>query len=383
MRDRFDHHPKDGSVNITRIMRERVKCPSCSNMDRLMDFRVTDVGHPFVVKSGKYEGRTMIVRKYENVNLNLEIVEPSLIAIENLLSRTPIFGKCTYDKEDYLNCIYISSDRFTHELITSIYIQNILHNNDIDGLEMVHGGFVCGNDGYVLQDNGLTYKDLTEIPSLMYNNTFSEENILSIIQQIVNIYNVLNKYSFTHGSPDASSLRFEIFNGRIVVKMTELDKSGIFVKTVDECYRLYSYDEDEEILLDNSTPLPLIEVIEYNVYKDGVIDTENVIFAYKVIKNENLSHLMFMKHVGAPLYNSSYDIYSFIFSLMKKEQFYNGVMESERLTEIWRGMWLPFQLEEVNEYLERVNHHEEVEDNGDMINYYLRCDVLDYLNSVI
>lgn len=87
---------------------------------------------------------------------------------------------------------------------------------------------------------------------------------------------------------------------------------------------------------------------------------------------------LYMQHLGIPLYQSSFDIYSFMTLLMSNRAFYGGVSEDAIIFEIWKSMWLPSEFNDVNISM-RDFHVYETMTKLDIVKflskYQLRCDV--------
>lgn len=54
-----------------------------------------------------------------------------------------------------------------------------------------------------------------------------------------------------------------------------------------------------------------------------------------------------LQHLGIPLYQSSFDLYTLWFMLMTVPEFYRSVKKSPILIRVWEELWLPEQYDQV------------------------------------
>ena len=104
----------------------------------------------------------------------------------------------------------------------------------------------------------------------------------------------------------------------------------------------------------------------------------NRTMCYKIGKN-TLSFTSYVRHLGIPLFYSSFDVYSFFISLMTNDTFYNTVLENNCLKSIWEQLWNPDQYEDMMEDFElfRGKGIYTYQNNVDFLSkYFLRCDAL-------
>ena len=64
---------------------------------------------------------------------------------------------------------------------------------------------------------------------------------------------------------------------------------------------------------------------------------------------------IYLQHMGVPLYQSSFDAYSFMVLLMSEPVFYRTVKADLKLSEIWESMWMPEEYEDVIQGLENLH----------------------------
>jgi len=132
-----------------------------------------------------------------------------------------------------------------------------------------------------------------------------------------------------------------------------------------------------------------IPEISTKVVSTGSYDNNNVMM-YR-LTNSTIEIYNAIRHIGFPLFTSSFDFYCFIVSLMCDVTFYNTVVNDERLYHLWKMMWQIDDLQVVEELLKETHnftHDQEAMDIYDSpVNIirgkWLRCDVVKHIWSLI
>ena len=91
---------------------------------------------------------------------------------------------------------------------------------------------------------------------------------------------------------------------------------------------------------------------------------------------------MYIKHLGLPIYQSSFDAYGFMISLMADRSFYATVMSDESMYLLWRGMWLEEEFETMQDKMQRLHLSHDPVTRVDKVlrilaGFGLRCDMID------
>ena len=166
----------------------------------------------------------------------------------------------------------------------------------------------------------------------------------------------------------------------VTLKLTNFDHSGCTVFNNNRNIRLYSKSVVADEELKKRKFKPIIETVESsNNYEKVTI--YRLKDPRKCIQETIL--FMYIKHLGLPIYQSSFDAYAFMIVLMADKSFYQGVIKDNNLYNFWKNMWL---YEEFNIVQERLlNIHDRVDPVTKVENVIkilsslgLRCDMIQY-----
>ena len=92
---------------------------------------------------------------------------------------------------------------------------------------------------------------------------------------------------------------------------------------------------------------------------------------------------MYLKHLGFPIYQSSFDAYGFMISLMADRAFYDTVISDSSMYLLWRGMWLPEEFEMVQDKIMKLHESPDPVTRVDKVlrflaGFGLRCNMIDH-----
>jgi len=201
----------------------------------------------------------------------------------------------------------------------------------------------------------------------------------------------LKKYDFSIGGASKKNLVFSseptsyIYDGisimsKITVKFNELAYAGITVKdrginnlaVYDQDIHLYNYSDMDSIRISSNPFIPVVTSMK--IYPsinceddattcslDGTIDPTASYLVYKITATTSNSIekngilFSYLQHLGIPLYQSSFDLYTLWTMMMCYEEFYDSVMKTEELKQIWEEMWVPEEYNDVDSQLKNIH----------------------------
>lgn len=416
----------DGHVIINEGVVNYYICPQCRNMKRILDFNRTKIGEPFSLECGDSAGTELILTE-TNIAKLFMIKESPPAAVARALKNPYItnLNKCSagchipLDEDtcelkpcpvkNYEKMDYIGSDPYTNNMLINWYLNNKLEELGIPNVIKMHIAFVCSGKGYSLYE----YPDIGRIRHLQERPEFlehrdrpsptakaddkvpiSKETARGIVMQLFGVLHALRKYDFSHGGPSSRTVLFKNepcsylydgvhVEGPLTLKLYDLYHSGITVGN----QRLYnkSVIADEELLKKPFRPIiDTISITPFNFDRSN-IEKEVTIYRLKDPNKHFQEALLFMyiKHLGLPIYQSSFDAYGFMISLMAERSFYVTVMSDESMYMLWRGMWLPEEFEAIQDKIQKLHNSPDPVTRVDKVfrvlaGFGLRCDMIDH-----
>lgn len=109
---------------------------------------------------------------------------------------------------------------------------------------------------------------------------------------------------------------------------------------------------------------------------------ECIVMGYRIGGCDEL-FTIYLRNLGVPLFQSSFDLYMFFTSLMAESVFYHGVIGDPVSLNIWKNLWHPQEYETVMSSLVAFHHEQRVETPSfkDILTllkpFILRCDALE------
>jgi hypothetical protein len=392
-------------------------CSQCKNMKRLVNFSKTKVGDPFYIECGSHAGDKLVITE-SKINKLYIIKESPPKTVSKILSSDYInkLKQCSAgcnsndlcDIPDYAEMDYLGLDPYTNNMLINWYLNEQLSYQAIPNIIKMHIGFVCKGKGYSLYE----YPDIGRIRHMKEHSQYlnpsgniKKDIAKGIIKQLFATLHNLQKYNFSHGGPSSRAVLFKdepsaylYDNVRvecpITMKLCDLHNAGVTViGSNNEKIRLYtkSLIADAEI---TKKPLkPIIETLTITPYtfdsnmNDINIEDDNDITIYR-LKNpdkyfQEAMVFMYIKHLGLPIYQSSFDTYGFMVSLMSDKLFYDSVMSEESMYLLWRRMWLPEEFETVQDKIRHLHKSSDPMTRVDKVirflsGFGLRCDMTNY-----
>ena len=392
-------------------------CPQCKNMKRLIDFRYTQIGQPFYIECGDAAGEQLVITEASIDKLFILNESPPDV-IKRLLSNPYVMNitKCSVgcndndicDIKDYKNMDYLGLDPFSNNTLINYYLEHKLNELGIPNIINMHIAYVCSSKGYSLYE----YPDIGRIRHLQEYPEFLEhtgrpsptaraddkvpigkEVVKGIIKQLFATLHALKKYDFSHGGPSSRSILLKntncsyMYDGvhvecPVTIKICDLHHAGITIGNT----RLYnkSVIADAELLKKPFRPIIDSKAVTPFSFDNIEMDEKITVYRLKNPKHDLSSSLTFMyiKHLGFPIFQSSFDAYGFMVTLMSDRSFYNSVMNNEDCYLLWRKMWLPEEFENIQDKIRELHDCSDPMTRVDKVirvlaGFGLRCDMIE------
>jgi len=333
-------------------------CAQCKNLSRIMDFRI-GINNPFRIECGTFTGKQVTVSE--------TMVPSPFLEWDNQSSYRAKKYRQQYEIKTSQELKCITGDNFTIQTLINWIISDIFIKNNLNHVPNLYTSFICNNIGYSLTDN----------PIIEKKSSITK----SIILQLLVILTELAKYDFYHGDPSLKSLIFTKdpvsykyenlhIEGPITVKIDNLSNSSINFHNI----RYFSNNNQNIMYIERNTFVPEINTMKL----------QNKSF-YKLTSN-NIDIYNAMRHIGVSLFSNSFNFYCFMISLMCNKHFYNDIVNNTNLYGLWEKMWLPENLDNVNDLIIETHEMDIVDTNiiFDIIKgFWLRSDIVSYMWSLM
>jgi len=351
-------------------------CPQCKNMRRLIDFY--DKSNIFTIECGEKAGSQLyyeekdvcgiyLTKEKKPYSVKKAYENPFIKELAKCSSATcALPSKAAGDLmlKKYSDVEYLGTDKFTNNMLINWYLNKEINNSH---LIKMYISFICSQKGYNLYEHldiG-NIGDFQDFPEFLtgtdqHSPTAKADDKApicskiskSIIVQLFACLHSLRKYDFSHGNPGTETLKFNkevvsyIYdgvhvNGPVKMKLLDFSTSGCTVdnRASDKNkLRLYSKSVVADEELKKKTYEPIINTVVLNEETDKQVTVYSLRNPCKNIKSSIL--FMYMKHLGLPVYSSSFDAYSFMVVLMAERSFYSSVMNDKKLKSFWRSMFV-------------------------------------------
>lgn len=420
----FKEHSLEERINGTASTNANVAnyyvCPQCTNMKRILDISNTRMGKPFYIECGQSAGNQLVLTESDISKLYI-IKESPPPAVKRAMTNPYIkdFVRCSTgcnhssdlcQVKDYDTMNYIGSDPYTNNLLINWYLEDKLAELGLPSIIKMHIGFVCGTKGYSLYE----YPDIgrlrhmQEYPDYLVHEgkpsptakmddkvPISKEVVKGIIMQLFATLHALRPYDFSHGGPSSRSILIKnascsyLYDGvhvesPVTLKLCDLHHAGITVGN----NRLYnkSVIADEELL---QKPFkPIIEAMTITPFVFDRSPQPNQEISVYRLKDptkylQEALLFMYIKHLGLPIYQASFDAYGFMISLMSDRSFYTTVLEDESMYTLWKNMWLVDEFDIIQQKMRILHASPDPITRVDKVlrtlaGFGLRCDMIEY-----
>jgi hypothetical protein len=413
--------------DLNLIMRRMYRCAGCNIMRRLYDIEKIEPGCSFKIECGRYRDKVFVVESMPISILSMNISSAPSKYLD-LIQHESNMKKCEPGIFSLKKASFMGSDPYTNRLLVTWYADYILSLKGLPHINRIHTAFVCQNEGYMLNEtpdigNLEAFSSYTpfsrviqkpSVESTSYLRMMDEpvivmtsDTIIHILKELLSTLRLLHKYDFSYGGVDSDSLVFYAersayhydginVNCDFTLKLNDLRNCGITVKSESPNgnqrfqLRLYHLSELAESQIEAVPFIPMISTVSLKDASASQISSQSgaEYYVYTIggkggmggNMNKSKFDMLFsyMQHLGIPLYQSSFDIYSFMILLMSNRAFYGGVSEDATLFDIWKSMWVPSEFNDINISMRDFHEYETIS-KLDIIKflskYRLRCDI--------
>lgn len=254
-----------------------------------------------------------------------------------------------------------------------------------------------------------TFNEIRAEHKYLSNKCLTTEISEGIILQLVSTLHFLSTYAFVHSTPCLHYLGFSktpvnyIYDGisissKIGLRLIPSGCSSISAVDDQKIIRIY---HPGSLLIQSVdyTQIPKIETISFITLNKNKCSSSKCSSSKKILKNPCMSEYLnistvcykignvntfehHIRHLGIPLFYSSFDFYCFFTALMCEDIFYNSI-EKSKLANIWEKMWLPNEYEDVMINLKILQEEKEPPQFKKILiflsKYYLRCDAINFI----
>ena len=280
-------------------------------------------------------GEKYLISRYPSIP-HTTVVSTHNEGYDNIL-RSNARSCCGLDGVGSKISLFYGSDAFTNMLIISYLLERSV---GLATYKKIVTGNVCGGSDVIVHEK----TDGNIQPELM-----SLDDCITLVEQlVVTLYVLQANFQFSHGNPTYKSIEVssapssvvheeKTFSWTKTYKLCELFNSSITV----EGTRYYSANERTDTLLSERPFQPSVMKTSSATPSGGVVDW------YTINKNTRDMLTSYIRHMGSPFY-LSFDLYSFIVSLMTFPNFRTHMMSDRVLNNIWRAMWSPDDLDKMD-----------------------------------
>lgn len=375
-------------------------CDCCKLLSRLFPQGTIIPNSPFEIKVGTNIGKKFILNIYEKTSFNGYSEQTKPISIGNdILNKYENMNLCENKLASFMNnIVYLSTSSFLENYVTISSIIEKEFTNDNFPIELkLKWAYNCRNSINIVEEIPSLGKKGFPTKNLYISN--KKDISYKILLQLIAVLHKLNNYAFTHGEPDIDYLSFWNkpvnfeYDGKTIKSSFSLsiNPSGFSSISLKDNKRLYYTGNiiTEAITYQNLPIITARPILTKNKSKlkscssnnniDCITDyLQNRVIVYKINKNTFISHV---RHLGIPLFYSSFDFYAFFVQLMCYNEFYNEITNDDDLNNIWESLWVP---EEYNDFSDKFAEFKKAKNFSFaavlelLSNYSLRCDILDF-----
>ncbi len=400
-------------------------CAQCKNMRRLIDFRSGVVDQPFSIQCGTSTGKKLIISSVEIASSYLSWDDAASVRAKLYLEQYANLTICGTPNITNLRCI--TGDSFTIKTLITWMISRIFCEKGLPHISTLYTSFICNKVGYYLSDIP-SIGSLSELHKIeKYHDLSSNINIKShhfaytplksdiartIILQLLVILLELSKINFSHGTPSAHSLIFNKepisynydgvhVSGPITIQINNLwnssatfNKIHFFTKNIKSSVYIEKNLFVPEITVKNVAMAHCYDVDLSGSCTNTLCPDTNTIntcsskdVALYRLTNSTIDIYTALRHIGFPVYSSTFDFYCFMVSLMCDKSFFDAVNNDLKLYRLWSMMWLVDDLPQVESLVRGVHNKTLPNTQSVAVNIirgkWLRCDITKFLWSLI
>lgn len=273
--------------------------------------------------------------------------------------------------------ISIRSDNFSNQTIIHMLMETILSPYHNRGYVYQYDAFICGAPSALSYENTLgnyvgynimeyaNHGDLSNYFEKLLT-PLTTEIVDDILGQLFTTLNILTQpeYSFVHSDLKAKNVFvMEEPDGNIIYKIADYDKASITWRGV----RFYNRGPiGAEVAKTTSETLATTTQGLFGLFGQPLRETKSEIFGYlpnpstkdgiAYYKIPTLANTaLAIRHNAIPFYKS-YDVYTFLFSLMMEPPFYRWYRDTHdsKFHRIWERLWEPNQYQIIRDIIGKL-----------------------------
>ena len=356
------------------VLKSNFCCNQCHEMNLLVDLSGDVViGAPFSIGFGSHQNKLFVIEMEKDVIPKIKYYPNIKPNLEYLFNYFTSFKACdstlSYETE------WLSLDQFTNQVLISIILEKIVPLH----MPIIHNAFICGNDGYMLlsEPKIAFFEGLFEYPELFNDKFLKPEIVKKILKQICDILSSLKPYNFCHNNATINALRFD-YQNEVIVQINNFEHAAINLDNV----RLYNENTVSKLYVKNEPFIPDIKISNEDT-KEHCVEGSTYKF-----NTESGKQILNLRRLGIPIYNTSFDLYCFLISLVAQPEFYQTLISDPSLSKVWKSIWSSSDIEIVNYRIGKI--HEDnlfdlsIEKIVEILSTLtLKCDFLDFLKCAL
>lgn len=417
-------------------------CIGCTVLGRLFKQGEIATNTPFTIQVGTNTGLRLVAHNYKRgVNIGhglagyVKTDYPTRIG-HRLLEELSNVQACESSFAGHVQntTFWACEGSPIHQyILISCFLENEARKAHLPTTPTLRWMFECAGDINVVEEllslNKGTLGDVTAIAEYMESPRsptaraspiipLQAEVSRGLLLQLVSTLHFYSRYAFTHGFPSLQGLGFSKkpaafmyddmkISSPITLHIIPSGSSAISAVSSDgKVIRIYYPGTSLERGIDVSL-LPKISVSPFFGLKKtdacvlssrpttvGSLATFTTpclpsylnmrVMGYKIGSNPN-SFTAYVRHLGIPLFHSSFDLYAFWTALMCEEPFYLAIHNDQAVIDIWRQLFALDEYESVMSDIRKYRHRgaKESPPSSDEITallskYHLRCDALEH-----
>ena len=276
-------------------------------------------------------------------------------AINNLVNNAQQLTICNSmcASQDLTQLRFIGSDPFSNETIISYCLADLLPPN-FPTLALTQFAFICHNNGYRYYSNkGTPLSDLgrnDQLEFLINNNNIDGEFLFDIFNQVLLTLDYLqSSYSFIHGNLTTENILISslpinysshslAFSASFTCSITNFSSAAITIPlTVTGGVTRAHYPEIPHRIYSLGDDPRMTQILWWTIFNPQIQVYQDEF--YYMIENTTVSTVLAqLRHMGIPFY-LSYDVYTFIISLLLLKPIFSTFFSDPFYSDLWRLMW--------------------------------------------
>lgn len=404
-------------------------CAGCAVGSRLFHREMMKLEEPFTIQAGSYKDHKMIIYSQSGHLAGYTVDKYAKQSAIDVLGHLSNLDLCTPSLNKNVNDMTFWACKGSpqeHYILVSAFLQNELHKNGLPYELSFRWVFQCRDTFNIVESihplgtgtlkelvkNG-EYLEMPRSPTARSSPTvpFNTKVIRGIIFQLAATLKAYGEYILTHGDASIYNLAFcktpisyEYAGLKVESPLTlyVIPSNNTSLSTIDnkdQLIRIFHPGSKLHQVIDIKM-LPQIEVmpilgakeIETCLPTDDLTEfqnpcteeyLQNEIMTYKL---NPTSYQAYVRNLGIPLFEGSYDLYAFWAGLMCEDVFYTGIKKDKQLMDVWQDLFDYKEYEDMMNDLKLLRQRpaNEISPTSDELlevlsKYHLRCDALNHV----